>query len=80
MQNPYYITMKDFVESQNDINYLQTDTVLQQGSINDWAGTTVVYGPIWTLICKIVAGITFGNIDFALLIFKIIEQILLYHS
>ena len=72
-QNPYYTTIKDFVEQENHTKYLQTDTVLAQGYHNDWADSTVVYGPVWTIICKIVGGISFGNLDFALLIFKFIH-------
>lgn len=72
-QNPYYTTIRDFVEQENNSQYLQTDTVLAQGYSNDWADSTVVYGPIWTLICKLVAGLSFGNIDFALLIFKLVN-------
>lgn len=72
-QNPYYTTIKEYVEQENNSQYLQNDTVLKQGYMNDWANSTVVYGPIWTLICKIVAGCSFGNIDFALLIFKLVN-------
>lgn len=72
-QNPYYTTIRDFVEQEDNSQYLQTDTVLAQGYSNDWADSTVVYGPIWTLICKLVAGLSFGNIDFALLIFKLVN-------
>lgn len=74
-QNPYYTTIKEFVEQGNNRQYLQTDTVLAQGYSNDWADATVVYGPIWTLICKVVAGVSFGNLDFALLIFKIVNML-----
>lgn len=72
-QNPYYITIKDFVEEGNHSEYLKTDTVLAQGYSNDWADSTVVYGPIWTLLCKLVAGISFGNLDVALLFFKLVN-------
>lgn len=72
-QNPYYTTMKQFVEQDNNKDYLQTDTVLAQGYSNVWSDTTVIYGPIWTIVCKIVAGISFGNIDIALLIFKLVN-------
>lgn len=60
-QNPYYTTIKSFVDNSN-IN-LQNDTVLMQGYYNDWGNYTVVYGPVWTLICRIVASASFGNID-----------------
>ena len=73
-QNPYYVTIKDFVESEDNSQYLEQDTVLAKGYENDWGSTTVVYGPVWTLVCKIVAGISFGNIDIGLLVFKLLNM------
>ena len=73
-QNPYYVTIKDFVESGDNSQYLEQDTVLAKGYENDWGSTTVVYGPVWTLVCKIVAGISFGNIDIGLLVFKLLNM------
>ena len=75
-QNPYYVTINDFVEEGNNKQLLETDTVLGQGYINDWGDTTVVYGPIWTLICQLIGSISFGSIDIGLLIFKIVNVIL----
>ena len=75
-QNPYYTTIKEFVETNDNSKYLQQDTVLSQGYMNDWSNSTVVYGPIWTLICRIVAMLSFGNIDIGLLIFKLINLII----
>ena len=72
-QNPYYVTITDFVESQDNIENLEKDTVLMQGYQNDWANTTVVYGPIWTAVCKFVAALSFGNIDVGILAFRIIN-------
>lgn len=73
-QNPYYTTIKQFVEDEN-WQYLEQDTVLKQGYINDWADSTVVYGPIWTIICKMIALMSFGNIDVGLFVFKILNII-----
>lgn len=73
-QNPYYVTIKEFVESGDNSQYLEQDTVLASGYENYWGNTTVVYGPVWTLICKIVAGISFGNIDIALLVLKLLNM------
>ena len=75
-QNPYYVTIKDFVEEGDNRHYLEQDTVLAKGYENDWGDTTVVYGPVWTCICKIVAGISFGNIDIALLAFKLLNVVI----
>ena len=74
-QNPYYVTIKEFVESGDNSKYLEQDTVLAKGYENDWGSTTVVYGPVWTAICKIVAGISFGNIDIALLTLKLLNMV-----
>ena len=75
-QNPYYVTIKDFVENGDNMQYLEQDTVLAKGYENDWGNTTVVYGPVWTLICKIISGITFGNIDVALFVFKLFNMLI----
>jgi len=74
-QNPYYTTIKEFVEQGDNNNYLEQDTVLEQGYINDWADSTVVYGPVWTFICSIVAALSFGNIDIGLTVFKLLNVI-----
>lgn len=74
-QNPYYTTIKEFVESGENSKYLEQDTVLQQGYINYWSDTTVVYGSIWVLICKFVASLSFGNIDIGLFVFKLVNVI-----
>lgn len=71
-QNPYYTTITEFVENEDNEKYLENDTTLAAGYSNPWSDTTVVYGPIWTLICKIVAGMSFGNIDIGMLLFKIL--------
>lgn len=72
-QNPYYVTIKDFVEQEENLKLLEQDTVLKQGYNNDWADSTVVYGPIWTLICQVIAGVTGGSIDIALYVFKLVN-------
>ena len=72
-QNPYYTTIKEYVDNSN--NNFESDTVLMQGYDNVWSDTTVVYGPIWTLICRLVASFSFGNIDIGLTLFKIINVI-----
>lgn len=73
-QNPYYVDMKSYIDN-NDVD-IQNDTVMQKGYNNYWAETTVVYGAFWTLICSIISFLSFGNIDFGLLIFKLINLML----
>ncbi len=72
-QNPYYVTITDFVESQENTEELEKDTVLMQGYKNYWADTTVVYGPVWTIICKFVASLSLGNIDLGIIVFRAIN-------
>ena len=74
-QNPYYVTIEEFVNEGENSKYLEQDTVLEQGYINDWGDTTVVYGPVWTLICKVVSIFSFGNIDIGLFVFKLVNLI-----
>ena len=71
-QNPYYISMKEYVDQNSNLD-LNLDTVMLQGYNSYWSKTTVVYGPIWTIICSVVAKLSLGNIDFGLLVFKIIN-------
>lgn len=67
-QNPYYVTMKEYIEKQASI---PNDTVIHKGYSNYWSNTTVVYGAFWTIICSIISFLSFGNIDAGIIIFKI---------
>lgn len=71
-QNPYYITITDYV-TQNRIDFTQEkeDTMLIAGFLNSWSDTTVVYGPIWTIICSVFAKLSLGNVNLGILVFKI---------
>ena len=71
-QNPYYISMAEYVDANPDLD-INSDTVMLQGYNSYWAKTTVVYGPIWTIICSIVSKLSLGNIDFGLLVFKLVN-------
>lgn len=73
-QNPYYTTITEYVN--NNQSQTEDDTIIMQSSINDWANTTVVYGPIWTLICSGVSGASFGNVDLGLMLFKILNLLI----
>jgi len=73
-QNPYYVDMKSYVED-NNID-TSTDSVMDVGYKNYWAGTTVVYGALWSFICTIVAFFSFGSINIGILIFKMINVLI----
>ena len=72
-QNPYYITMNEYIENHQE--EIKNDTVIQKGS-NYWGEQTVVYGPIWPLICGILTSISVGNVDLCLFIFKVFNGLL----
>ena len=74
-ENPYYITIKEFIEQDENKELLKEDTVLKQAYQNDWADSTVVYGPVWTIICGLIAKMSFGNIDAGILLFKLINLV-----
>lgn len=72
-QNPYYISMRKYYnENKENIN----DEILEKGAKGYWGDTTAVYGPIAALIFKICAKISFKNINFCLIVFKIVNLII----
>lgn len=64
-QNPYYISIGQIADATgvNDHMFNKVATC--------WRYETVVYGPLWTMICTGLTSISFGNIDIALYIFKL---------
>lgn len=63
-ENPYYKSVGQISDE------YQVRDQMQNKIANCWRYETVVYGPLWTLICKLLTSISFGNIDVALTIFK----------
>ena len=63
-ENPYYKSVGQVSDE------YQVRDQMQNKIANCWRYETVVYGPLWTLICKLLTSISFGNIDVALAIFK----------
>ena len=65
--NPYYTSVNDLMRQNEEA---KSDQMLlkMQGV---WSGQTVVYGPIWPLICKILSGLSMGNLTLALFIYKV---------
>lgn len=65
--NPYYTSVNDVMaeteEAAND------EMLLKMKGI--WSGQTIVYGPVWPLVCKILSGLSMGNLFLALFIYKI---------
>lgn len=65
--NPYYTSVNEVMaESEEAAN---DDMLLKMKGI--WSGQTIVYGPAWPLICKILSGLSMGNLFLALFIYKL---------
>jgi len=69
-ENPYYTPILEIVKRDGNISEMYGKVA------NCWVEETVIYGPAWSLICKVLSGISGGNIDMALLIFKITSLII----
>ena len=72
-QNPYYETIKKYGNENPKV--IENDSIMKQGYMNYWSNTTVVYGPIAQLIFSVVTKISFKNINFCLLLFKLLNLI-----
>lgn len=68
-ENPYYVSTGEIVDSTG-----QGEPMFNKVA-NCWRYETVVYGPLWTGICTILSWASFGNIDIALLLFKLANLI-----
>ena len=64
-ENPYYVSTGQIVDSTG-----QNEPMFNKVA-NCWRYETVVYGPLWTAICTLLSWLSFGNIDVALIIFKL---------
>lgn len=62
-ENPYYTTVQDLQES--GIN----DEILNNTGY--WRNTTSVYGPLWSIISKMLVTFSFGSVTIALFVFKL---------
>lgn len=65
--NPYY-TSVDELMNQNE-EAVNDEILLKMKGV--WSNQTIVYGPIWPLICRILSGLSMGNLCVALFIYKL---------
>ena len=70
--NPYYTTVSEVLQQNEEA---KTDEILLKMQ-NTWSNQTIVYGPIWPFICKILSGLSMGNLTLALFIYKLFNLIL----
>lgn len=70
--NPYYVSVNELMEENEEA--AQDEMLLKMKGI--WSGQTVVYGPVWPLICKLLSGLSCGNLFLALFIYKLFYLVL----
>ncbi len=70
--NPYYTSVDSLIAENEEA---KTDEILEKMP-GIWKWQTIVYGPVWPLICKILSGLSMGNLMLALLIYKMFNLIL----
>ena len=72
-ENPYYTSVQDIWNKNGP------DEMLGKVA-RCWRNEPVVYGPVWSVICKILTSFSFGNITASLYIFKIITLLVFLAS
>lgn len=70
--NPYYTSVNELLEQNEEAT--NDEMLLKMKGI--WSGQTIVYGPIWPLICKILSALSIGNLFYGLFIYKLFNLIL----
>lgn len=68
-ENPYYTSTGEIVDKTG-----QNEPMFNKVA-NCWRYETVVYGPLWTSICTGLSALSQGNIDIALVLFKLANLI-----
>ena len=67
-ENPYYTPIQEILDKNPDQMFKKVALC--------WRTETVVYGPVWSLICKVLTKLSLGNLTSALYIFKIANLII----
>lgn len=70
--NPYYTSVNELMEHNEQAN--QDEMLLKMKGI--WSGQTIVYGPVWPLVCNVLSYLSFGNVSLALFLYKIFNLLL----
>lgn len=73
--NPYYTSVGQLMQNDEYKEQTENDEILLKMP-QVWKNTTIVYGPIWPLICKILSSMSMGNLSFSLFIYKLFNLIL----
>ena len=72
-ENPYYTPVEEILLRDG------LDQMLGRVA-RVWRTETVIYGPAWSLVCKALTSLSFGNLEFSLYIFKFASLLVLLGS
>lgn len=70
--NPYYTSVSEL--KTNGLIEENDEIIAKMPQI--WEKTTIVYGPLWPLICKFLTSMSGGSLEICLMIFKIFNLII----
>lgn len=70
--NPYYTSVDELMANKQEA--ANDGMLLKMKGI--WSNQTIVYGPIWPLICRILSGLSMENLSLALYIYKFFNVII----
>lgn len=65
--NPYYTSVEQVIHSSNEAS--QDEILLKTPKV--WRNDTIVYGPMWPILCKILSGLSCGSLTVAFIIYKV---------
>ena len=68
-ENPYYVPTGEITERTGTLDEMHRKVA------NCWRTEPAIYGPLWTTICTGLSALSFGNINVALLIYKLANAI-----
>lgn len=70
-ENPYYTTIYDIMQNQVGMS----DEILVRAP-GVWSNTTVVYGPLWTMICSFLSAFPTNQADILLMVYKLANLVI----
>ena len=69
-ENPYYVPTGEITARTGTLDEMHRKVA------NCWRTEPAIYGPLWTTICTGLSALSFGNLDVALLIYKLANGII----
>lgn len=70
--NPYYTSVDELMAANEQAKEDPMLLKMQGG----WSNETIVYGPIWPLVCRVLSYLSFGNLTVALFVYKLFNLVL----